>query len=55
MPEQLNAQWWARADLSIDLYEAITESINDTTATSVEIKVYDGSPSDLVAGITATA
>ena len=41
MPEQLNAQWWARADFSIDLYEAVLESINDTTATSVELKVYD--------------
>jgi hypothetical protein len=55
VPEQLNAQWWARADFSIDLYEAITESINDTTATSVEIKVYDGSPSDPVADVTVTA
>lgn len=43
LPEQFNAQWWDRSDFSIDLYEQVTETIQDSVATSVEVKVYDNS------------
>lgn len=41
-PEQFNAQWWERADFYINMYEAVTETINPGTATSVEVIVRDG-------------
>lgn len=43
VPEQFNAQWWERADFSLELYELVTETIVDSAATSVEVKVYDNS------------
>jgi hypothetical protein len=54
MPENFNAQWWERVDFSIDTYENVTETISDGVVTSVEIKVYDGSPNDPVADFTVT-
>ena len=52
VPEQFNAQWWERADFHLDLYEQVTETIQYGVASSVEVKVYDGSPNDPVADIT---
>ncbi len=57
-PEQFNAQWWERCDFKIDLYEQITETLTwpaDAGAvTSVEVRLYDGSPADPVADFTVT-
>ena len=53
-PELVQAQWWDRSDFSISLYEQVTETIQDTIATQVEVKVYDGSPTDPVADITVS-
>jgi hypothetical protein len=39
VPEQFNAAWWPRSDFHIDLYEQVTETINDGAVTSVEIKI----------------
>jgi len=39
IPETWNAQWWPRSDFYIDLYEAVTETIQDSVVKSVEIKV----------------
>jgi len=41
MPENINAQWFERADFYIDMYEQVTETINDGAVTSVEIKILD--------------
>ena len=41
LKEEFNAQWWPRADFSITMYEAVTETIQSGKATSLEIKVYD--------------
>jgi len=51
MPEQINAEWWERADFAIDLYEQVTEVLTTPTggiALSVENLVYtaDGLMSD---------
>jgi hypothetical protein len=40
-PENLNAQWFERADFYIDMYEQVTESIEDAIVTSVEIKIEE--------------
>ena len=56
-PENFNAQWWARADFHVDLYEAVTEVLTTPEggyAKSVEIKVYDESPADPVADFTVS-
>lgn len=42
VPEQINAQWFERADFHVDMYEAVVETIQDSVVTSAEIKVYDG-------------
>ena len=55
MPEMFNAQWWERSDFAVTVYENVTETIQDGAVTSVEIKVYDGSPSDPVADFTVEA
>lgn len=55
LPESFNAQWWPRADFAVTMYEEVTETISDGQATSLEIKLYDGSPDDPVADITVTA
>jgi hypothetical protein len=54
MPEEWNAQWIERADYHIVMYEQVTETITDGIATSVEVKVFDGSPSDPGADFTVT-
>jgi hypothetical protein len=48
-PELINAEWFERADFHIMMYEQVTETIQPGIATSVEVKVYDGSPNDPVA------
>jgi hypothetical protein len=53
-PELINAEWWERCDFALTLYENVTETIEDGKVTSVEIKVYDGSPDDPVADFTVT-
>jgi len=56
-PENIDAEWWARSDFHVDLYEAITETLTTPTggyAKSVEVKVYDESPADPVADFTVT-
>jgi hypothetical protein len=55
LPENFNALWWARSDFHVDLYENVTETLTTPTGgfvTSVEIKVYNGAPSDPVADFT---
>lgn len=52
LPELINGQWFERADFHIDMYEKVTETIQDTIVTSVEIKIYDGDPEDPVADFT---
>jgi hypothetical protein len=54
MPEEWNAQWIERSDYHIVMYEQVTETITDGIATSVEVKVFDGSPNDPVADFTVT-
>ena len=54
-PETFNAQWWQRTDFHIDMYEQINETLTVPTGgvvTNVEVKVYDGSPTDPVADFT---
>ena len=48
-PENFNAQWWDRSDFEAELYEAVTETIGDGKATSVEVKINtkDGQVADL--------
>lgn len=56
-PENWNAMWWPRADFEISLYEQVTETLTTPVggaATSVEVKLYDGSPNDPVADFTVT-
>jgi len=55
VPELINAEWWERCDFAITMYENVTETIQDSAVTSVEVKVYDGSPSDPVADFTVEA
>lgn len=43
-PEEINAQFYERADFHILMYEAVTESIQDGAVTNVPIGVYQGSP-----------
>ena len=52
IPEQVQAEWWERADFHVVMYEQITETIQYGVVTSVEVKVYDGSSNDPVADIT---
>jgi hypothetical protein len=44
-PELLNAEWWERCDFAITMYENVTETIEDGAVESVEVKVYESSPS----------
>jgi hypothetical protein len=39
LPEQLNAEWWARADFHVDLYEQVTETTTVGAVISVPIEV----------------
>ena len=39
VPENFNAQWWERADFEVEMYEGISETINDGIATSVQVTV----------------
>lgn len=41
IPEEINAQWWERADFHLNLYENVTEIVNVGRATSVVINVQD--------------
>lgn len=52
IPELVNAQWFERADFYCNMYENVTETILDNVVTSVEVKLYDGSPDDPVADFT---
>lgn len=55
LPELHNAQWYDSSRFHCVFYEQVTETIQDTAVTSVEIKVYDGSPDDPVADVTITS
>lgn len=48
VPELINAEWWERADFYVNMYEAVTETINDGAVESVEVKVEtnDGQVAD---------
>lgn len=46
LPIQHNAQWYDASSFHCIFYEQVTETIQTPTVTSVEIKVYDGSPND---------
>ena len=39
IPENFNAQWWPRSDFHLDLYEKVTETIQDGAVTSVEVSL----------------
>ncbi len=39
-PENINGQWFPRADFALHLYECVAEGIVDGAATSVEIQTY---------------
>jgi hypothetical protein len=39
VPENLNAQWFERADFHVVMYEQVTETIDDGAVTSVEVKI----------------
>jgi len=54
IPEQFNAQWWDRSDFSIELYELVTDTILDGAATSVEVKLYQGTGTNPVADFTVS-
>jgi hypothetical protein len=53
VPFESNAQWWEEAHFEVEMYEAVTETINDGIATSVEISVEGNS--GLLAEVTATS
>jgi hypothetical protein len=55
LPIEHNAQWYDSSQFHCVFYEQITETIQSPVATSVEVKVYDGSPDDPVADVTITA
>ena len=55
VPETFNGQWWERSDFSIELYELVTETILDGAATSVEVKLYQGTGAGPVADFTVNA
>lgn len=50
VPEQFNAQWYERVDFHVLMYEAITETIQDTVVTSVEtiVNTNVGQVADIV-------
>jgi hypothetical protein len=50
-PELHNAQWWERADLSVDMYEWVSEAITRQTIASVEV-IVEESIGGIVADIT---
>ena len=51
VPENINGQWFERADYFCNFYENVNESIIDGIATSVEVKVYAATPDDPVADL----
>ncbi len=53
IPENINAQWWERADFYVIVYEQVTETIIDGQATSVEVKLSDsgGIVADFIATV----
>lgn len=44
-PEEINGQWFPRADFAVHLYEQVNETTSDGAATSVEVKLYDAQAS----------
>lgn len=52
LPELHNAQWYDASRFHCVFYEQVTETIQTSSVTSVEVKVYDGSPSDPVVDVT---
>jgi hypothetical protein len=40
LPQLINAEWWERADFSIVMYEAVTETIQDGVVTHLDVTVY---------------
>jgi hypothetical protein len=52
IPVMHNAQWYDHTHFHCTFYEAVTETIEDAIVTSVEVKIYDGSPDDPAADIT---
>ena len=51
LPIEHNAQWYDASTFHCLFYEEVTETIQTPAVTSVEIKVYDGSPGDPIADI----
>lgn len=52
VPELINAQWFQRSDFELNLYENVTEVLNQGIVTSAEIELYDSTGE--VADITVT-
>jgi hypothetical protein len=52
LPVEHNAQWYDASSFHCIFYEEVTETILTPTVTSVEIKVYDGSPDDPIIDLT---
>jgi hypothetical protein len=55
VPIEHNAQWYDYSQFHCIFYEQVTETIQTPTVTSVEIKIYDGSPDDPIADITVVS
>lgn len=52
LPELHNAQWYDASRFHCIFYEKVTETIQTPSVSSVEIKVYDGSPDDPIFDLT---
>jgi len=55
LPIKHNAQWYDSTQFHCVFYEQVTETIQTPAVSSVEIKVYDGSPNDPIADVTITS
>jgi hypothetical protein len=48
LPQEINGEWWEYAEFHVELYEQVTETVQDGVATSVETKLNtkDGQVAD---------
>jgi len=52
LPIEHNAQWYDASSFHCIFYEEVTETIQTPSVTSMEIKIYDGSPDDPIFDLT---
>jgi hypothetical protein len=55
LPQEINGQWFEYAEFHIDMYEQVTETVNDGVVTIVEVKVYEGTHTGPVADFTVSS